>query len=151
MAIVPKRQALTGALIYRKVLDFFEKKIRTPKINPSWMQVIAIFLSIYYLFLSSDIVKIFFIIIVLITDWLDGAIARQQKKASFKGWMIDVLVDRLSEGFIFWAEISTSFGFIFFLLWILNIILSIYSVKTKKHILLALRFLFIFVLIFRLL
>ena len=89
--------------------------------------------------------------IILILDWLDGASARMQGKASLSGWMIDVLIDRLSEGFIFWAEIGTSVGYIFFILWILNCILSIYSVKSGKHVILAIRFAYIFVLLYRIL
>jgi phosphatidylglycerophosphate synthase len=149
MATIPKRQALTGAVYYRKILTFLEKKFRLPTINPSWFQVVGLLMSVYYLFLFAIPIKIFFIAIILLLDWFDGAAARQQNKKSLEGWMIDVMIDRLSEGFIFFAEIGSTIGLVFFILWIANVALSIYSVKTGKHILLALRFAYIFVLAYQ--
>lgn len=151
MGTIPARQALTGAKFYRKILSFFEDYLVLPKINPSWFQLAGLLLSLGYIYLNSDITKLWFLVIILILDWLDGASARMQGKASLSGWMIDVLIDRLSEGFIFWAEIGTKMGYTFFILWILNCVLSIYSVKSGKHVLLAIRFAFIFVLLYRIL
>lgn len=147
MDTIPKRQSIAGP--YRKVLSFLEEKFSLPEINPSWFQMVGLFMSVYYLFLVSIPWKIAFISIILFLDWLDGAAARQQKKASMEGWMIDVAVDRFSEGFIFFAEIGTQIGMLFFILWIVNVVLSLYSVKTGKHIMLALRFFYIFVLAYQ--
>ncbi len=151
MGVIPARQALTGAKFYRKILDFFEVYLVLPKINPSWYQLIGLLLSLGYIYLSNDVSKIWFITVILILDWFDGAAARMQGKSSVEGWMMDVLIDRLSEAFIFWGEINSPVGYVFFLLWILNSVLSIYSVKSGKHVILALRFFFIIVLLLRVL
>lgn len=151
MGVIPARQALTGAKFYRQILTFFEEYLVLPKINPSWYQLVGLLLSLGYIYLTSDVTKIWFLVVVLILDWFDGASARMLGKSSVQGWMMDVLIDRLSEAFIFWAEIGTKVGYIFFILWITNCILSIYSVKSGKHIILALRFFFILVLLLRVL
>jgi len=89
------------------------------------------------------VTRLIIVTVVLISDWLDGATARSQKITSKEGWMIDVAVDRVSEGFIFAIHLDTYIGKVFFALYVLNTILSMYSISSKKHLILPLRFMWL--------
>ena len=142
---IPKRTGL--AMIYRSVLNKWEKYLIFPSKNPSHYQVVGLLLSIGYLFTTNLIIQIGLVAIILTLDWMDGAVARKYNLVGREGWMIDVFVDRLSEGFIFAAHLFTPLGTTFFLLYIINIFLSMYSVRSGKHILLPIRFIWLLVLI----
>ena len=73
----------------------------------------------------------------LLSDWLDGIIARHHHRASEKGWFIDVITDRISEGIIF-----SIFFWPWFYLFILNILLNFISYFIKKNLTMPLRFAF---------
>jgi phosphatidylglycerophosphate synthase len=92
-------------------------------------------------------VGITLLIIILLSDWMDGAVARRYKLTSREGWMIDVTVDRISEFLIFVAYLGTLVGNIFFAMYLFNIMTSYYSVKSGKHFLLATRFFYLVYLI----
>lgn len=142
---IPKRTKL--ARPYRVLLDRFEGVLVFPLKNPSHYQVIALLLSIYFLFLGSTVSKIVMLIVILVLDWYDGAAARKFGLANREGWMIDVAVDRVSEMFMFIPLIGTPLGQIAFGMAVLNILLAVYSIKSGRHILLALRFFYLVVLV----
>lgn len=144
---IPKRTKLAGA--YRSILDKYEGSLIFPFKNPSYYQVIGLLLSIVFLFLTSSVSKIIVLLFILFLDWFDGAAARKFGYTGKTGWMIDVVIDRISEGFIFISEIFNPIGRVFFLLYILNIFLSFYAVKTGKHYLIPIRFLYLILLIVR--
>ena len=141
---IPKRTGLAN--IYRSGLDKWEKYLIFPLKNPSYYQVIGLVLSVVYMFASTLVIQSVIVGIVLILDWMDGAVARKYNLVGREGWMIDVFVDRLSEGFIFTALLFTPIGTVFFVLYILNILLSMYSVKSGKHLILPLRFVWLLIL-----
>ncbi len=142
MENVPQRTAL--ASIYRKPLELMEKFLPFGFFNPNYLQIFSLLASIFYLFINNHHLNFYLIVLILLADWLDGAAARARKTISKKGWMIDVVVDRISEGFIFAAHLNTDLGKIFFALYLINIFLSIYSIKSNKHLMLPLRFLWAF-------
>lgn len=142
---IPKRTGLAN--IYRSVLDKWEKYLIFPLKNPSYYQVIGLVLSVAYLFTSTLVIQSVIVGVVLILDWMDGAVARKYNLVGREGWMIDVFVDRLSEGFIFVALLFTPIGIVFFTLYILNILLSMYSVRSGKHLILPLRFAWLLILL----
>lgn len=136
---IPKRTTIAG--LYRKPLSLLETAFTLSFLNPNYLQITALLLSVGYLFADNNYIRLVLVIIILISDWLDGASARSQKITSREGWMKDVVVDRVSEGFIFAAHLDYSLGKSFFALYIINIALSIYSVSSNKHLMLPLRFL----------
>jgi hypothetical protein len=85
--------------------------------------------------------------LVLVADWLDGATARRYHKCCRAGYMTDVVTDRVSERFVFWSIVSTPLGQVFFLLWLANLILAYYSMRSNKHTSLPLRFAYLIILI----
>lgn len=142
---IPIRSPL--AMIYRRLLASLEKWIVLPNIRPSYYDVSGILLSLLFFVITSPWLKILILAMVLLTDWLDGATARQYCQLKKEGYMMDVMIDRASEGLIFAAGIGTVLGKVFFLLWMLNIVLGFYSVFSKKHTSLPLRFLYMVALI----
>jgi phosphatidylglycerophosphate synthase len=106
-------------------------------------------LSVLYLYARAPGPKIFLIIVVLVADWFDGATARRYHRVRRAGYITDVVTDRASEAFIFAAEAGTALGQIFFLLWMVNALLTFYSVYSNKHTSLPLRFAYIVVLMAR--
>jgi len=145
MDIVPNRRSL--AFLYRTLLTFGEKHVFLPDINPSYYHTFGITLSLLYLFVHSPWPKVGIIVLVLLADWFDGATIRRHSQESRAGYIIDVVTDRVSEAFIFSAEADTPFGQVFFLLWLINLALSFYSVHSNKHTSLPLRFAYILILI----
>ena len=145
MDTIPKRTKL--ARVYRVVLDKYEHLLVFPIKDPNFYQIVAIILSGIFLFKPQPSIGIVLIVILHILDWMDGAVARRYKLTSREGWIIDVLVDRISEGLMFVAYLGTSVGNIFFGLYLVNILSSFYSVKSGKHFMLALRFFYLIYLI----
>jgi phosphatidylglycerophosphate synthase len=147
MDTVPVRRPV--ALPYRKLLGLFERRIILPDISPSYYHLFGILASILFVYTSWLWLKIILLTMVLIADWLDGATARRFNKCCRAGYLTDVLTDRVSEAFIFMSVVGTTLGQIFFLLWMINLILAFYSVRTNKHTSGALRFAYLIILIVR--
>lgn len=145
MVQIPKRHFIAKS--YRPLMDKLEKYMIFPFKNPSHYQVVGLLLSICYLYAKSPATQSLILGTILILDWMDGAAARKYNLASREGWIIDVFVDRISEGFIFTPALFSPLGTIFFLLYILNIFLSIFSVKTGIHFILPVRFYWLLILI----
>jgi phosphatidylglycerophosphate synthase len=137
MDSIPVRRAVTRP--YRAVFSALEKRVYLPDISPSYYHAFAIAASILFIYTQAPWLKILLLGLVLVSDWLDGATARRYNKCCRSGYLTDVVTDRLSEGFIFWSAIGTTFGQVFFLLWLANLILAYYSVHTNRHTSLPLR------------
>ena len=117
-----------------------------PKINPSVYQVVALFLSFLFLSLDGKVSKVVLLLIILLMDWWDGATARRYGLANEMGYMIDVVVDRLSEMIIFFPVFGGVTATVWFTLALLNILFSFVSYRTGRHVAMPLRFLYLFVL-----
>jgi phosphatidylglycerophosphate synthase len=110
-----------------------------PEVNPSLYSAAGVGLGVVYLFAATPVMKIALIALMLAADWLDGATARRYDRCSRAGYLTDVLADRSSEGFIFAAEAATPMGKLFFVLWLVNVALSLYSIRSGRHTILPLR------------
>jgi phosphatidylglycerophosphate synthase len=142
---IPQRSNL--AKIYRNILDKFEGRLVFPVSNPHFYQVLAIFLSGIFLFRPNPSLGAVLLIIILLLDWVDGAVARKNNLASRKGWLTDVAVDRISEGLIFVVYLGTLAGNLFFMMYLFNILGSYYSIRSGKHTILPVRFFYLIYLI----
>jgi phosphatidylglycerophosphate synthase len=129
------------------LLASLEKRIWLPDVNPAFYHASELALSIVYLYAAAPAVKITLLAAILLLDWVDGATARRFRGGSRSGYIIDTLTDRASEGFIFAAEAQSLPGQAFFLLWLLNCALTYYSIRTNRHISLALRFAYLVALV----
>jgi phosphatidylglycerophosphate synthase len=145
MDSVPIRRSV--ARPYRSVLGVLEKRVPLPDISPSYYHAFGITASILFIYAQAPWLKILILGLVLAADWLDGATARRYHKCCRAGYMTDVVTDRLSEGFIFASIAGTTLGQIFFLLWLANLILAYYSLRSNKHTALPLRCAYLIILI----
>ncbi|OGO48081.1 MAG: hypothetical protein A2W37_07415 [Chloroflexi bacterium RBG_16_63_12] len=127
----------------------FEDRLFLPDLNPSYYHLLGLALSVLYLYARAPGLKIALIVVVLLADWFDGATARRYHRVRRAGYITDVVTDRASEAFLFAAEAGTVLGQIFFLLWMVNALLTFYSVYSNKHTSLPLRFVYIVGLIAR--
>lgn len=144
MGDVPERPAIARG--YRALLDILERFIPIPRIHPSWWSLLGLIGSVACLYVASAEWKLVLVSAVLITDWYDGATARKLGTTSREGYIVDVVIDRFSESFIFLADVGTTAGKIFFLLWILNTALTLWGAAKGVHRILPLRFAWLFVL-----
>jgi phosphatidylglycerophosphate synthase len=141
MANIPLRSPF--AIDSRGILTYLERQIILPNISPSYYDIAGIALSLLIFITHPIWLQMLLIALILLTDWLDGATARQHSTCSVEGYMMDVVIDRASEGLIFMAFCKTWLGQAFFILWLLNLALAFYSLRVSKHISLPLRFVFI--------
>ena len=137
MDTVPQRRSVT--VPYRSVTNYLERHIRLPAVNPSLYQLAAIVASLAYLYVDGTWAKAALVAFILLTDWLDGATARQHLGMSRAGYIMDVTIDRASEVLLFAAEAGTPLGNLFFLLTLAKIGLAYYSVRSGTHTSLPLR------------
>lgn len=145
MENIPSRPGV--ATPYRSVLSALERRVALPNINPAYYHVLGLGLSVLYLYALTPAQKIWLVTIILIADWLDGATARRHHRGSRAGYLIDLVTDRASEALIFTAEADTLLGQIGFLLWLANVALAFYSVRSNKHTALPLRFILLVILL----
>ena len=143
---VPQRRAI--ALPYRSVLSFIEKRVYLPNITPSYYNVFGLMASVAFFYVRATWLKVVVLALILLADWADGATARRYNRSSGSGYMIDVVTDRASEGLIFAAAADTTAGQVFYALWLVNIGLAFYSIRTGQHTSLPLRFAYMLILIF---
>jgi len=142
---VPQRNQL--AQIYRKPLRQLEKAMPLYIKNPNVYQLLGLLFSVSFLFVETNNQQIILISLILFLDWLDGATARKYSLISKKGYLIDVVVDRLSEGLIFASLLGSLTGRVFFAFYLLNNIFVFYSLKSSRHTIIALRFFYLVFLI----
>ncbi len=141
MDVIPGRRSVASP--YRALLSLFEGRLFLPDLNPSYYHLLGLMLSVLYLYARAPGLKIALIVVVLLADWFDGATARRYHRVRRAGYITDVVTDRASEAFLFVAEAGTILGQIFFLLWMVNALLTFYSVYSNKHTSLPLRFVYI--------
>ena len=144
---IPQRRAIT--LPYRSVLLFIEKRVYLPNIAPSYYSVFSLVASAAFPFVQAARVRVAGLALILIADWADGATARRYNRSSRSGYIIDVATDRASEGLIFTAAGNTTVGRVFSALWLVNIGLAYYSIRSGHHTSLPLRFAYMLILIFQ--
>lgn len=137
MDSVPARPGVAAG--YRAVLLALERWIPVPRINPSWWSLLGLVGSMVCLYASTPFQKPALVFGVLLTDWWDGATARRHGTTSREGYIVDVVVDRFSEAFIFLADVEHAAERVFFLLWMVNMVLTLRSARTGKHRVLPLR------------
>jgi phosphatidylglycerophosphate synthase len=139
MDSVPARPRIAGG--YRAALARMEPHIPVPDVNPSWWSLLGLVGSVACLYAASPGVKLALVFGVLLTDWWDGATARRHggELAGREGYIVDVVIDRFSEGFIFLADVGHPVGRVFFVLFIFNTVSTIWGAKTGKHRILPLR------------
>jgi len=145
MDLIPGRPHVASP--YRALLSFLEERVVLSHIDPAYYHALAMLLSVLFLYAQTPLQKVVIIGVVLLTDWLDGATARRYGQVQRSGYITDVAIDRASEALIFSGEVATVPGQIFFLLWMVNSLLTFYSVHSNKHVSLPLRFLYIIVLV----
>jgi phosphatidylglycerophosphate synthase len=131
------------------LLTALENRMVLPRIHPSYYHLLAILLSVLFLYAQTPWQKIALLGVVLTTDWLDGATAKRYGEMHKAGYVIDTVTDRVSEAFLFSAGVQTVLGQVFFLLWLVNCALTFYSIGSNKHTSLPLRFAYLMVLIFQ--
>lgn len=147
MDVIPGRRSVASP--YRALVSLFEDRVFLPDLNPAYYHLLGLALSVLYLYAHTPGPKILLIVAVLLADWFDGATARRYHHVHRAGYITDVVTDRASEAFIFAAEAGTALGQVFFLLWMVNALLTFYSVSSNKHTSLPLRFVYIAVLVAR--
>jgi phosphatidylglycerophosphate synthase len=128
-------------------MAFFEKRLPLPDVNPSFYSTLGIALSVLFLYAETPLPKALIIGLALLADWIDGATARRYGGSSKDGYLADAMADRASEALIFAAEAGTVVGQAFFVLWMINVALTFYSIRINKHWLLPLRFSYLLILI----
>ncbi len=106
----------------------------------SWLSVYVSLLAYFLLKLELYALACIVILLVLLFDALDGLIARKRKLASFRGLVVDVSCDRISEFIIFLP----------YKLWLLlacfNVYLTVLRLKDKRVYILPLRHVFLAIL-----
>ena len=144
MDTIPGRPPVASP--YRALLTALERQIVLPKINPAYYHLLAILLSVLFLYAQTSWQKLALLAMILLLDWLDGATARRYAEAHRAGYVTDVVTDRVSEAFLFTAEAGTRLGQLFFLLWLFNSALAFYSVRSNRHTSLPLRIVYLILL-----
>ncbi len=147
MDVIPGRPALASP--YRALLTALEKRVALPNIPPAYYHLAAMLLSGLCLYTQAPWQTMALVGVVLVTDWLDGATARRYYEVRRSGYIIDVITDRTSEAFIFAAADGRLLGQVFFLLWLVNSVLTFYSVYSNRHTALPLRFAYLILMAFR--
>ncbi|MBN1646224.1 CDP-alcohol phosphatidyltransferase family protein [Candidatus Woesearchaeota archaeon] len=130
----------------RKLIDTPLMAMKLPNVDPDLISVLSVLLVVVAIMHHSNLWWVFgWVMASLIFDWMDGVIARKHNRATKRGYIVDVYCDRLSEGILF-----TVFFVPWFYLFILNMILTVIGFKTKVHFNLALRLIFLVVLVLQL-
>lgn len=87
-----------------KNLNFFINLFISLKISPSLITLSGLFFSIiasYSYFQGNFFIAGIFLISIALADTIDGELARRKEVVSKKGAILDSIIDRLSEFFIF--------------------------------------------------
>jgi len=119
-------------------LDHVVESLPLPRVNPNLISGLSILLSLVFILIQNQLAAVFVLLLVLVLDYLDGAVARKYNTQSEEGYVVDVASDRMSEGIIF-----SLFFFPWFFLFSLNCLLSLLSVKKNIHIIIPLRHIFL--------
>ncbi|MFC1482805.1 CDP-alcohol phosphatidyltransferase family protein [Candidatus Margulisiibacteriota bacterium] len=126
----------------RKNLEDIAKKVAEKLIIPfaflrftpnmlTWTGLILTAVTAYIIIKEEYLIGGIFFLLASIFDMLDGALARKYKKATSFGAFLDSNLDRLGEGFVFFAFIVVAYKTIDFNLLILSIATLIASYMTS--------------------
>jgi phosphatidylserine synthase len=138
--VIPPRPAI--ASYYRKPLTRLESRIWLPRVPPVAWSLIGVAVSTLAFAVTTNGARAAVVACALLADWLDGATARRHGGVGRTGYVRDVVADRVSEGLLFFAfaDRLNPVGTVFLALWLVNIVLTAYSLKRNKHVVLPLRF-----------
>lgn len=129
----------------RRFVDDQVRRFDIPKLDPNKVSggslVLSLFVPLGFLF--YDFLGIFILFLVLCFDYLDGFIAREYGLDSEEGYMVDVVVDRVSEGVIFMVSV-----FPWFILFSVNNLLALRSFRKDEHFILPLRHVYLVYMLF---
>lgn len=130
---------MTWVQRFRDYVDAPLLQLPLPRINPNIITALSVVLSIVFTFLlTKPLLALVTLLLVLLLDLLDGLIAHKYHLESEEGYMIDATADRLSEGIMF-----IPYFIPWFFLFVVNCFLTLWSFKTKRHIVLPLRIAFL--------
>lgn len=135
---VPPRPSV--ARLYRAPLERVERRLPLPPLRPWVYTALGLGLSVLAFVVPFGWPLVLLVAAVLLTDWLDGATARRHGWTGRSGYVTDVVADRASEGLIFVAVAGTQVGQLFVVLWLLNCVLTVVSLRGERHLALPLRF-----------
>lgn len=133
---------LGSALKFRALIDPILLAFPLPRVHPDILTAISVLFSMGFLFTDKEEIHLLLLLFVLLFDWADGLVAhkynfRKNDAEKERGWITDVASDRMSEGLI-----AISYFIPLFPLFIINTILSIYSFRSGRHLILPIRQLF---------
>lgn len=115
-----------------------------PNLNPNIVSMLSVLAMMMIFFVSNLYQVLFFVILSIFLDWLDGTIARKYNRINESGYIIDALCDRASEGVI-----AIVLFYPWFYLFVLNLILLFISWQRKINLLMPLRLIFLLVIILK--
>ncbi len=119
-----------------------------PNINPTAVSAVSVGAAIGFTLAylgNKYLLATIFLVLNLIFDIIDGAIAEKYHRSSYRGWIIDTVSDRLSEGIIFFP-----FLYPWYAMWATNCALATASHVYKRSLVLPLRLFFLIYWIYRL-
>lgn len=117
-----------------------------PNINPSYVSLASLLVIMPVIFWPQNLALLLILTALsLLLDWSDGLIARRYNRASLRGYRIDGVCDRLSEGVLVLA-----LGGPWLSLWLINLILFGISWRTNIHFVLSIRVFVIIIIILKL-
>ena len=134
-------------------MDRFFKKIKLRKLGnilfdlykePSNYQIIEIFVSISYLFVHNIIYKFILIFSVIAVDFIGIKIHKKYRIHVKDYEKNNTAVNRITELFIFSAEIYNPLGKAFFFMAILNTLLSYHKLNSGRNLILDLKLIYLF-------
>lgn len=138
MARLPKRISLAIFLrLPSRLLEKIAPDITIDQNILTFLGFVTSLIAAYYINLFP--LNVLLILVVIVFDMLDGIYARKQKTTSRKGYLIDVIFDRLSEAILFLAMLNHPIGILLFFAYTLNLGFIILSLRSGQHLSLALK------------
>lgn len=149
--MIRKPKKLKLIALFRKKMDAITDRVPWPNIHPNYISGSEIILALIFVlsFDEHNSVKMWIALGVLILgnifDAVDGSIARKYHYDLEKGWIVDVVVDRITELIIF-----ILFPWPWLAIWFANLLYTIIGYRYGYHTMLALRipFLIYFVIVY---
>jgi len=129
----------------RAIVDPIALQLPLPRIDPNLVSALSVVTSLGFLLAwnHSRALALLLLLITVSLDWCDGLIAKKYELCSRKGYLVDLVADRVSEGIIFLPFLVP-----WFCLFILNSILTLFGIAKRKQIILPLRAAFIVAFVF---
>jgi hypothetical protein len=130
---------------FREIVYYLPLKLAIPKLNPKIICGMTLITSLLAVILLNYSFIFFFFMLVatLLLDWLESLAAKKHNLLSEEAYACNIMSDRLSESLLFIFFFSP-----WFILFLLNCLLTFVSLKRGKHLALPLRHFFLIYLIF---